>query len=154
MAWVPDGTVQRPYFSDLSMAVHYNNSIEVVVWVCYIISFIPGPFAVVVAVQHLFTRNLHTVHIVSSAECVKMILLCIPNFAYPIVTVVDFTMFSNESSSESIMTFVGKTFIPIFSSTWNPVFVTLLTQEMRAMIRGMCKQRRVKRETIEDHDIR
>ena len=162
VAWVPGKEGNKPRWLAESLGIHYNNSMEVVVWVTYTISFLPGPFAVVVAVQHLFTppRNAQATA-VSQSECIKIIMLCIPNFVYPIFLMVDFTKYNNQTDGyapdaggPNIMPFMGKTFIPIFSSTWNPVFVALLTHDMRQMIRDMLCKKTSKRENTIEHGSR
>ena len=157
VAFSPDN-IGPPTWAAWSLAIHYQNSLEVVVWVTYIIFFIPCPFAVVAAVQFLSNSSYLEV---AKSEFIKIMMLTIPNFAYPLFLTVDFFSWHRGSGSydsdatpidANVMTFFGKTFIPTFSSAWNPVFVCLFTRDMRIMIRDMCKKRS-QRSNPDEHDI-
>ena len=159
VAFSPD-YIGPPTWAAWSLAIHYQNSLEVVVWVTYIIFFIPGPFAVVAIIQFLSNSSYLEVSRARS-EFVKIMMLTIPNFAYPMFLTVDFFSwhrgqgsYENEATpiDANVMTFFGKTFIPTFSSAWNPVFVCLLTRDLRIMIRDMCKKKS-QRTNPEEHDI-
>lgn len=163
VAFSPD-PIGPPYWASWSMAIHYRNSFEVVVWVTYLIFFIPGPFAVVAALQRLFQNNeFNLCPEVSKPECVKVIFLCIPNFIYPIFLSIDFmswhrgegTYSGGNISQEdaSMMSFFGKTFIPIFKSAWNPLFICILTKDLRTMVRDLRKNSGGGKTAVTEHSV-
>ena len=159
VAFSPD-PIGAPFWAAWSLAIHYRNSLEVVVWVTYVIFFIPGPFAIAAAMQYV-TQTTVPRGGVSKAETLKIIMLCIPNMVYPLFLTIDFMSWhrnngggveSTVNKDASVMSFFGKTFLPIFSSTWNSVFICLLTKEMRVLIHDLWNKPN-KREALEEHDI-
>ena len=163
VAFSPD-PIGPPYWASWSMAIHYRNSFEVVVWVTYLIFFIPGPIAIVSAFQRLCQNDeCNMCPEVSKIECVKIIFLCIPNFVYPIFLSIDFMTWHHgegkygtgniSQEDATFMSFFGKTFIPIFRSAWNPIIVFILTKDLRAMVRNVRKSPASGRSASNEHNI-
>ena len=144
----------KPCWHSSSLSVQYRNSLEVVVWITYVIVFIPGSLSVIVAIQHLFRSDTRKNNTVSKIDCFRIVMLSIPNIAYPVFLSYQHVIRDSRASMESCersqeladtIDLITRSILPMFSSAWNPVFVVFCTKEIRIMIARMLSSRKMKK---------